>query len=740
MPRQLDQASLDILRKISTRTVTKSLSGYVVCLAKEAPSQGTGNLSPSKRSAVSIISPSPVGSPRQGEAGIQGSESYPDVSLPFLASNRLTGGVWEKFVDLPNSPAAAVGFQFNLRNTPFWHLAAALTPLFSSNDCSFSCSTIPTVGRWKLRPFLAPPRSSIEMPWSIRYPASKGEKVEFLTSGFYRAFVAKMVCHGVFYRGLSWCGQEKGTSPLLEVQTGYQHVWISLGVVYVLTVLVCMGSSILGMYVEGPGVSEVLLTIQGLCCLSSAFVALEVRYSVRVCLVASLRRELHIKDSNLCKDVERKMVSKDRAGMGLCLRKIVFIHMKRYPSSLVLVSEPIKVCSSSFRDSPILFFCMAKALVEVAQEELATKLECTTLAMEKNNIGESLNDEEQTLIGSGAKTKLLLREYKEIIEVLNDNVNKDKHDLTRIMEVVREIVPLVASDCLASHLELFNSHFASLVNKSEEAEIRELIHMLVTSDQMGGGGDVASPGTMMQNAQLSWVKIRVLCPKFEYSKIVQGCFSCIGSGDAVITKKKDDEEHIHTIFEELTVKDLDLRTMRIRQLPKLCSYWNYEFGMKDITKVSIYVFHLPLPCKGPSTGLHTNGSLYREHNSLIRWYLDVAGQKNSKLYTFNGVALFLMWLLWRSLKALEEAHGVARPQKSRHAFSVDAMEPAYFDCGEPEAISSCCYQILEIISSCCLVCPNSLSEPLNLSMTDADSVGFILLLSICGCCSAEWRS
>ncbi|KAF7129240.1 hypothetical protein RHSIM_Rhsim10G0100000 [Rhododendron simsii] len=41
-------------------------------------------------------------------------------------------------------------------------------------------------------------------------------------------------------------------------------------------------------------------------------------------------------------------------------------------------------------------------------------------------------------------------------------------------------------------------------------------------------------------------------------------------------------------------------------------------------------------------------------------------------------------------------------ETARHAFSVDAMEPAYFDCGEPEAISSCCYQILEIISSCCL--------------------------------------
>lgn len=27
--------------------------------------------------------------------------------------------------------------------------------------------------------------------------------------------------------------------------------------------------------------------------------------------------------------------------------------------------------------------------------------------------------------------------------------------------------------------------------------------------QDGRGGDVASPGTMMQNAQLSWVKIRL---------------------------------------------------------------------------------------------------------------------------------------------------------------------------------------------------------------------------------------
>ncbi|GMP90036.1 hypothetical protein CsSME_00041352 [Camellia sinensis var. sinensis] len=29
----------------------------------------------------------------------------------------------------------------------------------------------------------------------------------------------------------------------------------------------------------------------------------------------------------------------------------------------------------------------------------------------------------------------------------------------------------------------------------------------------------------------------------------------------------------------------------------------------------------------------------------LRWYLDVAGQKNSKLYVCNGVALFFGWLV-----------------------------------------------------------------------------------------------
>ncbi|KAF7147236.1 hypothetical protein RHSIM_Rhsim03G0237500 [Rhododendron simsii] len=65
---QLDQlgeeASLDILTKISTRTITKSLSGYIVYMVKKARSEGTGNLSPSNRSAVSA-SPSPVGSPKE---------------------------------------------------------------------------------------------------------------------------------------------------------------------------------------------------------------------------------------------------------------------------------------------------------------------------------------------------------------------------------------------------------------------------------------------------------------------------------------------------------------------------------------------------------------------------------------------------------------------------------------------------------------------------------------------------
>ncbi|KAK1322558.1 hypothetical protein QJS10_CPA03g00012 [Acorus calamus] len=33
----------------------------------------------------------------------------------------------------------------------------------------------------------------------------------------------------------------------------------------------------------------------------------------------------------------------------------------------------------------------------------------------------------------------------------------------------------------------------------------------------------------------------------------------------------------------------------------------------------------------------------------LRWYLDLAGQKNSKFYTFNGIALFFGWLVARIL-------------------------------------------------------------------------------------------
>ncbi|GJN17356.1 hypothetical protein PR202_gb04415 [Eleusine coracana subsp. coracana] len=33
----------------------------------------------------------------------------------------------------------------------------------------------------------------------------------------------------------------------------------------------------------------------------------------------------------------------------------------------------------------------------------------------------------------------------------------------------------------------------------------------------------------------------------------------------------------------------------------------------------------------------------------LRWYLDVAGQKNSNLYVYNGLALFAGWLIARIL-------------------------------------------------------------------------------------------
>ncbi|XP_058186414.1 auxin transport protein BIG-like isoform X2 [Rhododendron vialii] len=68
---------------------------------------------------------------------------------------------------------------------------------------------------------------------------------------------------------------------------------------------------------------------------------------------------------------------------------------------------------------------------------------------------------------------------------------------------------------------------------------------------------------------------------------------------------------------------------------------------------------------------------------------------------------------------------------AQHAFSVDAMEPAYFDCGEPEATSSCCCQILEIISSCCLVLLSYSSEEcfLVLFLHFLEELGGLLLCS-----------
>ncbi|KAG5559361.1 hypothetical protein RHGRI_009040 [Rhododendron griersonianum] len=235
--------------------------------------------------------------------------------LPSRVSNRSIRSSWKPFQGLT--------LQSSIGNTRLHHLVAASTPFFSGNDCSFACSTIPTVGRQKLRPFLAPPRSSIEMPWSIRYPASKGEKVkwwcrtlaclpyiislrdtwkyweaayrlypsleqfEFLTSGFYRAFDKLPRWFVMVYFTAAYLGVVRrkelphflrfntvmsmlmeNAIQILETaisffpcalflgRTGYQHFWIGLGVVYMLTMLVCMGSSILGMYVEVPLVSE----------------------------------------------------------------------------------------------------------------------------------------------------------------------------------------------------------------------------------------------------------------------------------------------------------------------------------------------------------------------------------------------------------------------------------------------------------------------------------------------------
>lgn len=89
----------------------------------------------------------------------------------------------------------------------------------------------------------------------------------------------------------------------------------------------------------------------------------------------------------------------------------------------------------------------------------------------------------------------------------------------------------------------------------------------------------------------------------------------------------------------------------------------------------ILVFNHSLPRQWTRTGLHSNGSVLREHYSLCksemvrsaprvlsmslvvtsqdrvisgntyRRHLDVAGQKSSKLYICNGIALFFGWLV-----------------------------------------------------------------------------------------------
>lgn len=233
--------------------------------------------------------------------------------LPSQVSFRSIRSSWRPFQGLALQSSIGKTLQ---------HCEAAPS-LFSWNDHSFSHNTRLTLGRRIQRPFLAAPRASIEMPWSIRYPASKGDKVkwwwrtlaclpylislrdtwkyweaayrlypaleqfEFLTSGFYRAFDRLPRWFVMVYFTAAYLGvvRRKELPHFLRFNTvlsmllenaiqiaettssffpfafyggrlGYQHFWIALGVIYVLTVLVCMGSSILGKYVEVPVVSE----------------------------------------------------------------------------------------------------------------------------------------------------------------------------------------------------------------------------------------------------------------------------------------------------------------------------------------------------------------------------------------------------------------------------------------------------------------------------------------------------
>lgn len=235
--------------------------------------------------------------------------------LPSLVSYRSFGSSWR--------PCQELTLQSSIGKTRLLHLAAASRPLLSGHDGSFSLSGIPTISRRNKQPFLAPPRASMEMPWSIRYPASKGEMVqwwwrtlaclpylislrdtwkyweaayrlcpslerfEFLTSGFYRAFDRLPRWFVMVYFTAAYLGVVRRKelphflrfntvmSMLLENaiqilettssffpfafyggRTGYQFFWIGLGALYILTMLVCMGSSIIGKYVEVPIVSE----------------------------------------------------------------------------------------------------------------------------------------------------------------------------------------------------------------------------------------------------------------------------------------------------------------------------------------------------------------------------------------------------------------------------------------------------------------------------------------------------
>lgn len=96
------------------------------------------------------------------------------------------------------------------------------------------------------------------------------------------------------------------------------------------------------------------------------------------------------------------------------------------------------------------------------------------------------------------------------------------------------------------------------------------------------------------------------------------------------------------------------------------------------TSWAIHVFNLSFPCKWSRADIYTHGSLLRDYNTICKSkmvmltfksyfhvsflvenigfnyncafrYLDVAGQKSSNIYIWNGVALFLGWLVQSSI-------------------------------------------------------------------------------------------